>query len=259
MNLRAENIVFGYRADQPVLRDVTLDVPPSRVTALFGPNGCGKSTLLRCMNGSLQPQSGRATIDGESVHAQSPQEIAQSIAVVPQETPLDVPFTAGQMVMLGRYARWNLWGRESAEDAAVVQACLARVNATGLADRLFNRLSGGERQRIIVARALAQQGQALLLDEPASHLDISHQLELYRLIRELAREGHAVLMVCHDILIAPLFADQAVLMSNGKIAATGAPCDVLAPGNLENIFQCRVDIDWRREGAVSARFAAANP
>ena len=216
MILRAENITFGYHPAEPVLRSVSLEVVPGRVTALFGPNGCGKSTLLRCMNGSLRPQSGRVMIGGDSVGDMTPREVARHVAVVPQDTPADVPFTAAEMVMLGRYARWDAWGQESPEDHEVVRACLERMNVADLAVRPFSHLSGGERQRVVIARALAQQGRVLLLDEPALHLDIAHQLELYRLVRDLAAEGMAILMVCHDILLAPMFVDTVILMAGGQ-------------------------------------------
>lgn len=253
MNLLAENLTFGYHADRPVLRDVTLDVRPAVVTALFGPNGCGKSTLLRCLNGSLRPQSGRVRLDTQPVDTMTATEVARQVAVVPQDTPLDVPFTARQMVMLGRYAHWDLSGQESEADRAIVDACLSSVNAADLADRFYSQLSGGERQRVIMARALAQQGRALLLDEPASHLDIAHQLEFYRLVRRLSAEGLAVLMVCHDILLAPMFVDRCILMRAGSVLASGKASDVLCSENLAAAYGCEVDIAWSGQTGVCAR------
>ncbi len=252
MTLRADNITYAYHHHSPVLRDVTLEAPSGKVTALFGPNGCGKSTLLRCMNGSLRPQEGGATINGRSVEKMSARQIARSIAVVPQETPLDVPFTAGEMVMLGRYAHGDTWGQQTHEDNAIVRWALERVKAHDLAGRLFNHLSGGERQRVIVARALAQKGDALLLDEPASHLDIAHQLELYHLVHDLARDGQAVLMVCHDILLAPMFVDSAVLMKDGVIISAGEVADVLRIDNLRFAFGSDICITWQQHAAVHA-------
>jgi len=255
MNVRAENITFGYDPAEPVLRNVTLEVVPGRVTALFGPNGCGKSTLLRCMNGSLRPQSGRVMIGDGCAGDMTPCEVARQVAVVPQETPPDVPFTAAEMVMLGRYARWDAWGQESPEDCEVVRACLERMNVADLADRPFSHLSGGERQRVVIARALAQQSQVLLMDEPALHLDIAHQLELYRLVRELAAEGQAVLMVCHDVFLGPMFVDTAVLMSGGNIVALGPPGDVLSSKNLSAAFGVSASIAWTDARLVRAAFS----
>ncbi len=254
MNLRAENITFGYDPRDPVLRNVTLEVAPGRVTALFGPNGCGKSTLLRCMNGSLRPQLGRVMLGGSNVGNMTPREVARQVAVVPQDTPLDVPFTAAQMVMLGRYARWDAWGQESPEDTEIVQSCLRRMNVADFANRPFSNLSGGERQRVVIARALAQEGRVLLLDEPALHLDIAHQLELYRLVRTLAAEGLAVLMVCHDLLVAPLYVDTAVLMAGGRTLAEGSAPSVLTADNIAAAFGSHMHITWTLGAAVQATF-----
>ena len=258
MILRADDITFGYHRDQPVLRGVGLEVRPGQVTALFGPNGCGKSTLLRCMNGALRPQSGQATLNGRRVSDLSAREIAREVAVVPQDTPADVPYTAEQMVMLGRYARWDAWGQETPQDREIVHECLTRLGIAGLAGRLFPQLSGGERQRVILARALAQQGSVLLLDEPASHLDIAHQLDLYELVRELASQGQAILMVCHDILVSPMFVDAAVLLADGCVVAAGAAAQVLAPENLDRAFGRLIRVAWQ-DGHVHAEFVRRHP
>ena len=253
MILKAQNVAFGYHAGHPVLRGVSLEVQPGKVTALFGPNGCGKSTLLRCLNGALRPREGGVTLDGRPVAALSPRQIACEVAVVPQDTPTDVPFTAEQMVMLGRYARWDAWGQETPQDRQIVQECLCRMGIADLAGRVFSHLSGGERQRVIIARALAQQGRVLLLDEPGTHLDIRHQLELYALLRELAGQGQAVLMVCHDILLAPLFVDAAVLMKDGRVVSRGAIAAVLTEASLAGVFGATMGIAWPQAGAVSVR------
>jgi len=255
MNLRAEHITFGYDPARPVLHDVALEAAPGRVAGLFGPNGCGKSTLLRCLNGSLRPQTGRVMLGGDGLGALSPREVARAIAVVPQDTPADVPLTAAQMVMLGRYARWDAWGQESPADQAVVRTCMERMHVADLADRPFAELSGGERQRVVIARALAQEGRVLLLDEPALHLDIAHQLELYRRVRTLAAEGMAVLMVCHDLLVAPLFVDTAVLMAGGRTFAEGPAPGALTAENIAAVFGARARITWSDGAAVQATFS----
>jgi iron complex transport system ATP-binding protein len=254
MILQAEHLTFGYQAEQSNVCDVTLSVEPGIVTALFGPNGSGKSTLLRCMNGSLSPQSGQVQLNGHSVHAMAPRQVARHIAVVPQEVPANVPFTAAEMVMLGRYSHWDFWGQESPEDRDVILSCLERMGAADLASKPFDQLSGGDRQRVLIARALAQQGQVLLLDEPASHLDISHQLQLYHLVRELACEGQAILMICHDILVAPMFVDHAVLLASGRIVSAGEPANVLCEGHLQAVFGCPATITWQDRAAIHAVF-----
>jgi iron complex transport system ATP-binding protein len=250
MIIRANDITFGYEANRPVLRNVTVEVRPGQVVGLFGPNGSGKSTLLRCLNGSLQPQEGSILLDHKPVEQLSARRIARDIAVISQEAPATAGFTAAEMVMLGRYAHWNIWGQQSPDDYRIVMDSLARMGVAELADRPYDQLSGGERRRVIIARALAQQGRVLLLDEPAAHLDIAHQLELYRLIRELARDGQAVLMVCHDLLIAPLFVDTALLLSDGSIHSAGPTEEVLAAENILHVFGAKMKVSWA-DSAVS--------
>ena len=248
-------MTFAYRAGAPVLRDISVELQPGRVVGLFGPNGSGKSTLLRCLNGSLRPQQGCVTLEGRRVDLMSPRKVARLIAVVPQETALGVPLTAAEMVMLGRYAHWDFWGEETSEDRQAVADSLARVGAYDLAQRPFDQLSGGERQRVVIARALAQRGRVLLLDEPATHLDISHQLGLYRLLRGLADEGQAVLVVCHDLFIAPMFVDYAALLHSGRVYAVGPVNESLSSDNLAAVYGSRLTISWANRSSVSAAFA----
>ncbi len=244
MSLRVENLTFGYYAGHPVLHGLNLDIRAGQVTGVFGPNGSGKSTLLRCLNGALRPQAGCVWHDGQRLDALTPREIAARIAVVPQETPANAPFLVREMVMMGRFARWNLWGQESRGDHHAVHGSLERVGALDLADRHFDELSGGERQRVIIARALAQETRVLLLDEPASHLDIAHQLEVFHLARALAGEGYTILMICHDLACAPLFLDLAVLLKDGHIFAHGTVSQVLQPENLKACFRCSLEVSW---------------
>jgi len=254
MNLTAEVISFAYHLERPILKEVSLTVQAGVVTALFGPNGCGKSTLLKCLNGALRPKNGCVKLNDQPVNAMSATEVARYVAVVPQDMPLNIPFTVHQMVMLGRYAHGPMGREESDENSQIVGSSLARVDAISLTHRFFSQLSGGERQRVAIAMALAQQGKVLLLDEPASHLDISHQLEFYRLVRQLAFEGQAVLMVCHDILLAPLFTDICILMKEGSILESGKAEDVLRPASLAHAYGCHAQILWDQDLSVQARF-----
>ncbi|MGA2032415.1 MAG: ABC transporter ATP-binding protein [Thermoguttaceae bacterium] len=254
MILRAEHVTFAYDAAENVLQDVSLELHPGAVTGLFGTNGSGKSTLLRCLNGSLKPQSGHVFLDGQAVAAMDRRAVARQVAVVPQDTPVDVPLTVHEVVMLGRYAHWSAWDQESPEDARIVGVCLERLGIADLANRAFSHLSGGERQQTVIARALAQQGRILLLDEPNTHLDLAHQLEVYRLARTLAAEGQTVLIICHDLLVSPLMVDRAAVMHRGRIVASGAVREVLDAKLLREVFAAKVDISWDGAGRVSARF-----
>lgn len=244
MNLRVENLTFAYRPGAPVLRELNLEITPAKVTGLFGPNGSGKSTLLRCLTGALRPQSGTVWCGEQRVDTLTPREVARRIAVVPQDTPRGVPLTAREMVALGRFALGD-------ENPAVIAASLAQVDAAELADRPFDELSGGERQRVVIARALAQETPALFLDEPSCHLDIAHQLAVWRLVRTLSTGGHTVLMVCHDLVLAPMFVDRAILIAQGRLVAAGRPVETLGEENVSAVFGCRLRIEHRQPHSVS--------
>ncbi len=249
--------IEGLRAGVPgreILRGVTLTVRSGEVHAVMGPNGSGKSTLLRCLNGSLKPQFGQVFLDGQALAAMDRRAVARQVAVVPQDTRVDVPLRVHEVVMLGRYAHCNTWAQESSEDARIVAACLERLGIVALAGRPFGRLSGGERQWVVIARALAQQGSVLLLDEPNTHLDLAHQLEVYRLARTLAAEGQAVLIICHDLLISPLMVDTAAVMDRGRIVAIGPVRDVLDAKLLARVFATSASISWGAGPSVCARF-----
>jgi iron complex transport system ATP-binding protein len=259
MNLRVDQVSFAYLPGRPVLRAVSLEIGAGRVTGLFGPNGSGKSTLLRCLNGSLRPQSGQVRLGERPVAALGPREAARLMGVVSQNTPLSLPFTALEVVLLGRYPHGETWRDDSPGEIAFARNCLARLDVDGLAERPFDELSGGERQRVIVARALAQETPVLLWDEPVSHLDVRHQLELYRLARTLAGEGRTVVMVCHDLFLAPMFVDQVALLKAGMVVAVGLPASVLAPGNLLEVFGVNVTLGWPSSDSVAFSFESLTP
>jgi len=256
MVLRAEQITFAYGVQGKALRDVSLELRPGVVIGLFGPNGSGKSTLLRCLNGSLTPQSGRVFLDGQAVAAMDRRAVARRVAVVPQDTPIDVPLTVREVVMLGRYAHGSMWDKESPEDARIVSFCLERLGISDLAGRPFSHLSGGERQRTVIARALAQQGSVLLLDEPNTHLDLAHQLEVYRLARTLAAEGQSVLIICHDLLLSPLLIDIAAVMHLGQIVVSGDVREVLTTEVLAQVFSTTASISWGDGTSVRVEYQA---
>jgi len=252
VNVRVENLSFAYRPGTPLLRELNLEIQAGAVTGLFGPNGSGKSTLLRCLTGALRPQHGAVWCGDRRVDTLKPREVARRIAVVPQDTPHGVPLTAREMVALGRFA-------VNDEAAAVITASLVRVGAAELAARPFDELSGGERQRVVVARALAQETPVLLLDEPSSHLDIAHQLEVYRLARTLTAEGRTVLMVCHDLLVAPMFMDHAFLLAQGSLVSSGRPADVLREECISTVFGCRLRVEHRQLESVCLSLGFVQP
>ena len=219
----------------PVLDGIDLALAGGELLLLAGRNGAGKTTLLRAAAGLLRPSAGRVELDGRPLAAFSRRELARRIAFVPQETGVPFPFTAGQLVLLGRTPHLGWLAFESRADVAAAEAALARLGLSALADRSVLELSGGERQLVQLARALAQDAPVLLLDEPTTHLDLAHRALVLGCLRELAREGRAVLVVSHDLAAAG-YANRVALLAQGRIAALGSPAEVIRPDLLRTAF-----------------------
>lgn len=222
-----------------LLREVSLQVRPGRVTAVIGPNGAGKTTALRTLCGDLGPVGGSVTIDGEPLRSIPHARIARRRAVVPQRSSLDFPFTVHEVVMLGRTPHPS----RPAFDCEIVDEALRIVSLGALADRDYTTLSGGERQRVHLARALAQIWEAtaqrsayLLLDEPTASLDPAHQHRVLAIAREWAARGVGVLTVLHDLNLAAEYADEIALLRGGRLLAAGPVREVLQPDLLERAF-----------------------
>jgi iron complex transport system ATP-binding protein len=234
--ISAADIRVGYGGEL-VLAGVNLTAETGSTVGLVGPNGSGKSTLLRVIYRALRPRNGAVFIDGTAVSALSGRELAGRLAVVTQESPAEAPATVAEMVMLGRTPWAGAMRGYSRTDHTIVAEALRRVGARELADRPFAALSGGERQRVLIARALAQQGDHLLLDEPTNHLDIRYQHELLSLLGEL---NVTTVTVLHDLNLAARYCDSAVLLNRGQVAAAGAVDEVLTPELLEPVYGVRV-------------------
>jgi iron complex transport system ATP-binding protein len=227
----------GRGSDALVLRGVDLHVASGEMVALIGPNGAGKSTLLRVASGLLRPLAGRVLLDGVELAALSPKARAQRIAVVPQEGPIPSGLLAREMVGLGRTPYLRALLGATAHDRQAVEAAIAAAGIESLAERFVDELSGGERQRVILARALAQRPQLLLLDEPTANLDLHHQVAMLELVRGLSREhGLAVLAAVHDLQLAALYCDRVALLTAGQIVSQGVPEDVLTEPLLLEAF-----------------------
>lgn len=240
--LSVRGLTAGYTS-RPVLDRVDFDVARGELVALLGPNGCGKTTLLRCISGVHPAAAGAITLDGADVRTTGTAAMARRVAVVAQAATLPGGFTAFDVALMGRTPHLRLLQGESRRDVAIVRAAMERADCWHFRARPVDELSGGERQRVVIARALAQQPDLLLLDEPTSHLDLAHQVETFRLMRELCRDQQlAVVAVVHDLTLASLFADRVVLLSGGIIAAEGAPGDVLRAGVIERTFGVAVRV-----------------
>ena len=241
--VEARGLAFAFGARQ-VVTGVTLEVGAGEIVGLVGPNGSGKSTIVRVLSGVLPGYDGSARVAGREVRSISPRELARTLAVVPQEPTFGFAFTAIEIVLMGRHPHLGGLAFESERDIALAEQALVRCGAADLARRSIHELSAGERQRIVFARALAQEPRACLLDEPASFLDIRHQVELYDLVREIATEQHvAVLTVLHDLNLAAEYCDRIYLLRDGRIEAGGATADVLTYPNLKRVFDTDVYVD----------------
>jgi iron complex transport system ATP-binding protein len=206
------------------------------MTAVLGPNGSGKSTLLRLLLGTLEAQSGEIAFQGRAVAAWGRAEMARAVGVVPQGEESVFPVTVRELVGMGRYPHLGPWRREGAADRRAVEEAMRRCDVLHFAERLVSTLSGGERQRSRLARALAQEPGALALDEPTAALDVSHEMAIFELLRTLARGGTTVLLVTHELNLAARYADRLVLLDRGRVAAAGAPAEVLTRETVERVY-----------------------
>lgn len=241
--LKATALYFKYDAAE-ILQGVSLEVSTGRVAGLLGPNGSGKSTLLKILSGVLPPDRGNVEILGRPLDEFSRRELSRRVAVVPQESQFGFPFSVLEVVLMGRHPHLGGIAFESREDIDIARHALDRCGASHLAERCIHELSTGERQRVVFARALSQQPSILLLDEPASHLDIRHQVELYDIVRELAlEEGCTVLTVLHDLNLAAEYCDRIYLLSGGRIEAGGPASEILTYSNLVRVFDADIYID----------------
>lgn len=234
MKLVVKGVSFSY-GSWPVLDGVTLEVGEGEMMSLVGPNGSGKTTLLKCINRILKPKRGTVLVEGKDAGRIKLQGLARLLAYVPQSAVHTFPSTVFDVVLLGRrpYITWGV----SPQDKEIVSQILSLMGLEGMALRQFNELSGGERQRVLIARALAQEPQVLLLDEPTSNLDLRHQLEVLDIVRSIVREkGITAVMAIHDLNLAARFSDKLAFLFKGKIYAAGEPAAVLTEENVRDVY-----------------------
>ena len=240
--LHMSDLTAGY-GRRPVLRGVSLSVNHGEVVALVGPNGAGKSTLIRVLSGVVAARGGEARLNGVDLLRLAPSDRARRVAVVPQMIHLPDAFTVGEIVLMGRTPHLPLWAGESRLDCEIAWQAMRRTQVDALSDRRVDELSGGELQRVVIARALAQQPQVLLLDEPTAHLDLKHQVAVLELVRSLAHDQDlAVLLTLHDLNQAAQYADRVALMQQGSLVAQGLPAEVFTAARLSEVYGVPVAI-----------------
>jgi iron complex transport system ATP-binding protein len=241
--LQATDLAFAYRPDEPVLRGVSLSASAGRLTCLLGPNGSGKTTLLRCLMGRLTPSAGRVSLDGRALRTYGPRQLARVLAYVPQQPESSLAFSSMEIVLMGRYAHTGPLGLAAPTDLAVAREAMKMTDTLAFSRRTLDELSGGEAQRVMIARALAQQPRVILLDEPTSHLDIRHQLNIYRMMGRLAHDWPmAVVCVSHDVNVAARHADELVLMRDGQVIAAGPPSETVREDLLSQTYDVPVEL-----------------
>jgi iron complex transport system ATP-binding protein len=241
-SLVVEGITLGY-GDRTVIDDLDLVVPPGRITAIVGANACGKSTLLRAMSRLLAPRGGHVLLDGKALHKQPTKEVARTLGLLPQSPIAPEGIVVGDLVSRGRSPHQRMMARWSAEDSAAVTEALRMTDTLELVDRSVDELSGGQRQRVWIAMALAQQTDILLLDEPTTFLDVSHQVDVLDLLTDLNRDrGTTIVMVLHDLNLAARYADHLVAVRQGHLHAAGDPAEVLTAEAVSEVFgmNCQV-------------------
>ncbi len=234
--LLADRVTLGYDG-HVVFTDLTVQIEPGSITTLIGANGCGKSTLLKAFGRLLAPASGPVRLEGTPIRELSARAVARRLAILPQKPLTPAATTVRDLVMRGRHPHQTLLRPWSGGDAAKVAEAIAATSMTELADRDVGALSGGQLQRAWIALVLAQDAPVILLDEPTTFLDLSHQLDVLRLVRQInAERGSTIVMVLHDLTLAARFSDRLIVLHEGGVLADGAPWDVITPEVLATAF-----------------------
>ena len=240
---RLNEVCFRY-TDTWILQNISLDVMDGEILGIIGPNGSGKSSLLKLLSRINIPQKGEIFLGDMDIKLMNQSDIAKLVAVVPQESSFTFPFTVGETVLMGRTP--HLTGKlfEDSDDLKVAMEVMAWMDISGLENRPVTDISGGERQRAIIARALAQEPDILVLDEPTASLDIGHQIEIYNLLARLNREkGLTIILSSHDLNLASQYCHRLMLLNKGRICAVGSSHDVITEENIRDVYGCNVLVD----------------
>jgi len=240
--LTVKNIRYWYRSERIILEDISFELAEREILCLLGPNGTGKTTLLRCILSLHSPKNGEIELHGKPIRSIPPAKRAAMMAYVPQATTVAFPYTALEIVLMGRVSHIGLGGRAGKTDRQLAVEAMERLGIIDLAENRFDEMSGGEKQMTLVARALAQQAQILIMDEPTANLDYHNQVKMLQVVRSLSEQGIAILMTSHYPDHAFLACTKAVLMCDGLIMAQGAPEEVVTTENLTRLYSTPVTV-----------------
>lgn len=237
-----KDVSFAYDRN-PILKNISLDIQPGETIGVIGPNGSGKSTLIKLMGGVLQSKPGDIFFKGEDLRLLKRKTLAQSIAWIPQENPLVFPFKVSEVVLMGRHPYLSPLMFERIEDFHISRRAMEATQTLEFANRLFNEISGGEKQRVMIASALAQEPEMMLLDEPTSALDLKHQMQILNILKQLNEtRGVTLVMALHDLHLASKFCKRTILLQKGQIVRDGAPDEVMQKDILEKVYDVKIKI-----------------
>jgi len=240
--IHARDLSFAYK-DRGVLHAISLAVERGEMVGILGPNGSGKTTLLKIFSAVLRGQ-GEVKLNGENIETYGKRKLSRLFAVVQQETRVNFPYTAAEIVLMGRASYHSPFALEGEKDLEVARSSMDLTDSLSLSDRYLHELSGGEKQRVMIARALAQEPEILLLDEPSAFLDLKHQVQVFELLRRLNRErGMTIVAALHDLNLAALFFPRLAMLRDGKIYRDGSPQEVLTEKTIDEVYGIRVRVE----------------
>ena len=248
--LQTQPINFSYDQDT-ILHSISISINPGEFIGVIGPNGSGKSTLLKLLGGLLKPDSGQLNFKGKSYLDYQRKQLAQSITWVPQEHPMVFPFKVSEIVLMGRHPHLSAFTFEGDEDIEIARNAMARTQTLQFAQRNFNEISGGEKQRVVIAGAITQEPELMILDEPTSALDIKYQIQILKILKQLNEDKNmTVILAMHDLHLAAKFCNRLILLEDGKIFQDGKAKEVLQKEHIEKVYGVKVHLIHDQNGNI---------